>query len=127
LETVGSVPSPSFTDARVGSRPYGFQRNSLWTPASVRYRAIPGGSLPADDDPGKIRPGVDITGAHFASFLSYSSTWFNLSQADRNSIESSLPIQRSTGAVPNLESGAWSDDLSYSAGGRGLGRSSVRT
>jgi hypothetical protein len=106
---------------------YGFQRNSLWTPASVRYRAIPGGSLAADDDPGKIRPGVDIAGAHFTSFLSYSSTWFNLSQADRNSIESNLPIQRTTGAVPNLESGAWSDDLSYSAGGRGLGRSSVRT
>lgn len=106
---------------------YGFQRNSLWTPASVRYRAIPGGSLATDDDPGKIRPGIDIAGAHFTSFLSYSNTWFNLSQAERDSIEKSLPIQRSTRAVPNLESGAWSDDLSYSAGGRGLGRSSVRT
>ena len=106
---------------------YGFQRNSLWTPASVRYRAIPGGSLAADDDPGKIRPGIDVGGAHFTSFLSYSSSWFGLSQADRESIESGLPIQRTTGAAPNLESGAWSDDLSYSAAGRGLGRSSVRT
>lgn len=106
---------------------YGFQRNALWTPASVRYRAIPGGSLATDDDPGKIRPGIDVVGAHFTSFLSYSSAWSNLTQAERDSIERGLPIQRSTGAVPDLESGAWSDDLNYSAGGRGLGRSSVRT
>lgn len=106
---------------------YGFQRNALWTPASVRYRAIPGGMLMADDDPGKIRPGIDIADAHFTSFLSYSNVWFNLTQAQRDSIENSLPIQRTTSAAPQLESGAWSDDLSYSAGGRGLGRSSVRT
>lgn len=106
---------------------YGFQRNSLWTPASVRYRAIPGGTLMADDDPGKIRPGIDIVGAYFTSFLSYSNAWFSLTQSERDSIEKSLPIQRTTGSVPNLETGAWSDDLSYSAGGRGLGRSSVRT
>ncbi|AMX98798.1 hypothetical protein AB0V79_24280 [Mesorhizobium ciceri] len=106
---------------------YGFQRNSLWTPASVRYRAIPGGSLIADDDPGKIRPGIDITGARFTSFLSYSTTWFDLTPAERESIESSLPIQRTHSSAPALETGAWSDDLSYSAGGRGLGRSSVRT
>lgn len=106
---------------------YGFQRNSLWTPASIRYRAIPGGTLMADDDPGKIRPGIDVSGARFTSFLSYSSAWSNLTQAERDSIENALPIQRSDGSPPALESGAWTDDLSYSAGGRGLGRSSVRT
>lgn len=106
---------------------YGFQRNSLWTPASVRYRAISGGTLLADDDPGKIRPGIDISGAHFTSFLSYSAKWSRLTPAERASIENDLPIQRSTGAAPGLESGAWSDDLNYSSGGRGLGRSSVRT
>lgn len=106
---------------------YGFQRSSLWTPASVRYRAIPGGSLLADDDPGKIRPGIDIVGAHFTSFLSYSNAWWDLTQAERDAIRNDLPINRSTGSSPDLETGAWSDDLSYSAGGRGLGRSSVRT
>jgi Bacterial HORMA domain family 1 len=106
---------------------YGFQRNSLWTPASVRYRAIPGGSLLADDDPGKIRPGIDVSGARFTSFLSYSNSWWDLTQAERDTIRKGLPINRSTGSSPDLETGAWSDDLSYSAGGRGLGRSSVRT
>jgi hypothetical protein len=61
------------------------------------------------------------------SFLSYSSRWWSLTQAERDSIEKSLPLQRSAGSTPGLESGAWSDDLSYSTGGRGLGRSSVRT
>lgn len=106
---------------------YGFQRNSLWTPASVRYRAIPGGSLITDDDPGKIRPGIDIAGAHFTSFLSYSKAWWDLPLLERESIRDGLPIKRSTGSSPNLEAGAWSDDLNYLAGGRGLGRSSVRT
>ena len=106
---------------------YGFQRNSLWTPASVRYRAIPGGTLMADDDPGKIRPGVDVSGAGFTSFLSYSAAWWSMTDAERQNIRKDLPIQRSTASAPNLETGAWADDLSYSAAGRGLGRSSVRT
>lgn len=106
---------------------YGFQRNSLWTPASLRYRAIPGGTLVTDDDPGRIRPGVDISNARFTSFLIYSSAWFNLTSAERASIEKNLPIQRSTGSEPGLESGAWADDLHYTAGGRGLGRSTIRT
>lgn len=106
---------------------YGFQRNSLWTPASVRYRALPGGSLLADDDPGKIRPGIDVGGARFTSFLSYSSAWFAIPEAERERIAQGLPFQRTTMTTPGLERGAWIDDLSYAAGGRGLGRSSVRT
>ena len=111
----------------VGYVVYGFQRNDLWTPAAVRYHALPGGTLMADDDPGKIRPGIDIAGAHFTSFLSYSSSWFLRPVGERQQIEASLPLQRSAGQTPGLERGYWADDLSYSAAGRGLGRSSVRT
>ena len=105
---------------------YGFKRNGLWTPASVRYRALPGGSLAADDDPGKIRPGIDVAGASFTSFLSYSSSWFALPSSERDKIEQTLPFQRSSGTAPGLETGYWADDLNYLAGGRGLGRSTVR-
>ncbi|HET7577064.1 MAG TPA: hypothetical protein VFK19_10955 [Sphingomicrobium sp.] len=104
---------------------YGFKRNALWTPASVRYHAV-SGKLIADDDPGKIRPGVNIVGASFASFLSYSASWFLKPLAERERIEAELPFQRSTGDSPGLEQGYWANDLGYSAGGRGLGRSSVR-
>lgn len=106
---------------------YGFKRNGLWTPASVRYRALPGGSFVADDDPGKIRPGIDVAGSSFTSFLSYSSTWFALSPSERDKIKQALPFQRSSGTAPGLETGYWADELNYLAGGRGLSRTTVRT
>ena len=79
---------------------YGFQRNGCWTMASARYVALPGGSIRADDDPGKIRPGFDVTNAHFTSFLTYSSNWARLSVATRTAIERELPFQRVTGNSP---------------------------
>jgi hypothetical protein len=105
---------------------YGFQRDGKWTEASVRYTALPGGNLATDDDPGKIRPGVGVEGAYFTSFLTYNSRWFSLPLADRAAIVAGCPVKRSTMGEPGLEAGYWSDDLNYFAGGRGLGRSSVR-
>ncbi len=105
---------------------YGFKRNGLWTLASVRYVALPGGSIQVDDDPGKIRPGVDVTGASFTSFLTYSGRWTSLSSTDQERINRELPFQRSTSATPGLETGHWAQDHNYMAGGRGLSRSTVR-
>ncbi len=110
----------------VSSVIYGFKRDGKWTEAAVRYRALPGGTLVTDDDPGKIRPRIDIAGASFTSFLVHNSNWFSMSTAQREAIESACPFRRSTGTEPPLESGYWSDDLNYFAGGRGLGRSTVR-
>lgn len=107
---------------------YGFKRNDLWTMASVRYVALPGGVIQtADDDPGKIRPGVNVHDAHFTSFLKYSSRWFALSQAERAKIENDIPLKRSDGTSPGLETGSWTEDRKYVAGGRGLGRSTIRS
>lgn len=105
---------------------YGFKRNGKWTEAAVRYQALPGGSIAVDDDPGKIRPGLDIAGASFTSFIEYSQKWWNLTQSERDSVKKESPVDRSTGDVPPLETGHWESDLTYGAGGRGLGRSSVR-
>ena len=106
---------------------YGFQRNGLWTMASARYVALPGGSLRVDDDPGKIRPGFDVSNASFTSFLTYSSFWCNLPVATREGIERDLPFQRTVGSPSGLERGQWVSDRNYFAGGRGLGRSTVGT
>lgn len=105
---------------------YGYMRAGKWTQACIRYHSTSGGELVADDDPGKIRPGYDITGASFTSFLSYNSNWNNLSPSDREAIKTSCPLQRSTGSTPALETGYWSQDLTYSAGGRALVRSIVK-
>lgn len=110
----------------VGAVVYGFQRNGKWTEAAVRYKALPGGILVTDDDPGKIRPRLDINGAGFTSFLTYNDNWFRLSQEAREEIRKGLPFQRTNGTDPPLEAGNWVEDLNYYAGGRGLGRSTVR-
>jgi hypothetical protein len=105
---------------------YGFKRNDKWTEAAVRYKALPGGTIATDDDPGKIRPGLDIAGAVFTSFLTYNNNWSAKSQTERQAIEAELPFQRSTGSTPSLEIGYWYDDRNYVAGGRGVARSTVR-
>ena len=91
---------------------YGFKRDGKWTEAAVRYRSI-GGSLSADDDPGKIRPGLDVAGASFTSFLVFNENWSKLSDAERAAIEAGLPFQRASGSLPALEAGYWADDLTY--------------
>lgn len=110
----------------VGTVVYGYQRNGQWTKACVRYTASAGGQLQADDDPGKILPGHDIDGAVFTSFLTYNSNWSSLGAAKQAEIERTSPLQRTSGSTPALEKGYWSEDLSYSAGGRGVVRSTVK-
>ena len=105
---------------------YGFRRNSLWTMASARYVALPGGTIHMDDDPGRIRPGLDVRNATFGSFLEYSSLWWNRPASERASTERELPFSRQTGSESGLEHGNWVSDRSYAAGGCGLGRSTVR-
>lgn len=103
---------------------YGFRRGDKWTEASVRYTMLPDGTLAADDDPGKIKPGLDVNGGTFASFMSYDYTALTTEQ--RAALERELPFVRGSGSVPELEIGYWADDLNYGAGGRALGRATVR-
>lgn len=105
---------------------YGFYRYGKWTEASLKYVAAAGGVLSSDDDPGKIRAGLDITHAVFHSYLTHNSRWAQLSVGEKEAIRRELPFQRVGGVEPPLENGYWSNDLNYHAGGRGLGRSSVR-
>lgn len=106
---------------------YGFQRSGSWIEPTLRYTArdLMGGTA-NDDDPGRIRPGADISGAAFTSYLCYSRAWFDLPEAQKDAFEAGLPFQRSTAPAPGVN-GYMSDDKSYSAGGRALQRSSVRS
>lgn len=104
---------------------YGFKRNGLWIEPTLIYTSSEL-SAAANDDPGKIRPGQDITNAVFYSFLEYSDTWFNLSDKERESFEKNLPIQRGVGSIPGIN-GYLDNDRTYSSGGRALSRSSVRS
>jgi hypothetical protein len=104
---------------------YGFKRNGKWFEA-LRYRALSGGVLVADDDPGKLRPDADVSGCSFSSYLEYNERLLALADAERQRFLKTLPIQRVTMAEPGIESGYWSEDRSYSAGGRGISRSVIK-
>lgn len=106
---------------------YGFIRGGRWIEPTVKYTArnLYFGSA-VDDDPGKIRPGADILGASFYSFLNYSAAWSRLTAHDRDVFEKRLPFYRSSATEPQLH-GYLSADRTYSAGGRALDRASVRS
>jgi HORMA domain-containing protein len=104
---------------------YGFKRDGKIV-EGIKYRASAGGVLVADDDPGKLRPKPEIVQLPFASFLAYNERWWALGAGGREKIEADVGFQRSTGEEPGVEGGYWLDDRTYSAGGRSLGRSSLR-
>jgi len=106
---------------------YGFRRDGKWIEPTLKYSArdLSGGAA-NDDDPGRIRPGADISGASFWSYLVYSKAWQTLSDAEKEAFGKRLPFQR-TGAPEPGVNGYLSDDRTYTAGGRSLQRASVRS
>lgn len=111
----------------LGTVTYGFKRDGKWIVPMLKYTARDLTELQGDDDdPGKVRPGADISGASFYSYLTHSSTWNALSLTEREEVQKRLPVQRSTGAEPAMN-GYLVPDLTYSAGGRSMGRSSLRS
>jgi hypothetical protein len=106
---------------------YGFRRNADWIEPTLKYTARDLlNSSGTDDDPGGVRPKLDVTGASFYSFLTYSSAWYALSDTERQGIKGLLPFQRGTAQEPGVV-GYFTDDRTYSAGGRALNRASVRS
>jgi len=105
---------------------YGFKRNGFWIEPTLKYTAQDLYSGSVDDDPGKIRPGADVSGASFSSYLTYTSKWYALSASDQDAFERSLPYIR-TGADEPSVSGYLSTDRTYSSGGRALERATVRS
>lgn len=111
----------------LGTVTYGFQRNSNWIEPTLRYTARDLASAATnDDDPGRVRPGADVSGASFGSYLTYSFAWTALTQTQRNSFEAALPFSRSGAPEPGV-AGYLASDRTYSSGGRALDRSTVRS
>lgn len=106
---------------------YGFKKDGDWIEPTVKYSAHDlNGWDGVDDDPGKIRPRANVAGASFYSFLTYSSKWSSLSDQEKANFKQGLPVTRGYGDTPGI-SGYLEQDRSYSAGGRALNRSSVRS
>ena len=82
-------------DGCLGIVAYGFRRHGSWIMPTLRYtaRELCAAST-IDNDPGRIRPGADISGARFYSYLIYSPAWDQLTDADKEAFRSRLPFSR---------------------------------
>lgn len=99
---------------------YGFRSAGQWVMV-IKYDAVTGGVLLSDDRAGRVRYGVNVTGATWYSFLTYSPKFLSLSNAEREEVEALLPFARSSAEEPRI-GGAWATDRSYSNGGVSLQR-----
>jgi hypothetical protein len=111
----------------LGTVRYGFKRNELWIVPMLSYNArdLAGGSA-NDDDPGRIKPGADVTGASFYSYLTYSDAWTRLAPTQKEDVKKRLPFQRVSAEQPGIN-GYLEADRTYSSGGRALDRASLRS
>lgn len=105
---------------------YGFMKNDKWLEPTLRYKARDLNGYGNDDDPGRITPGLDVSGASFYSFLSYNSHWYDLSEAEKEAIKSRLPFKRGTASEPTVLNGLFIDDKTYTSGGVSISRSTIR-
>ena len=82
----------------LGEVTYGFKRGNDFIEPTLRYSGdlVGAGS---DDDPGKVRPGKDVTGASFSSYMTYSSKYYDAA-AERESALKDLPFKREGAPTP---------------------------
>jgi hypothetical protein len=110
----------------LGTVTFGFRKGDNWIEPALRYTARDLAGLPAnDDDPGKVRPGVDVSGASFYSYLTYSAAWDKLTASQQDAFKRTLPFRRTGASEPGIN-GYMVSDLTYSSGGRALNRSTLR-
>ncbi len=110
----------------LGTLTTGFLRNGQWIEPTLRYTARDLAGMAAnDDDPGRVLPGRDISGATFHNYLTYSAAWNALSDGEKDAFKRRMPFYRTGMAQPTVN-GYLVDDKTYSAGGRALGRACVR-
>ncbi len=111
----------------LGVMTLGFKKDNQWIEPTLEYTAHDLAGIAAnDDDPGRIKPGANINGAAFTSFLSYSPAWDLLTDGQKDSFKKTLPHYRSSGTKPSIN-GYLMVDKTYSSGGKALTRATVRS
>ncbi len=114
------------TAGYLGTVTYGFRRNDEWIEPTLRYTAFELADPGVGDDPGRVPARVDISGATFYSYLTYSSAWDAISPPERADFKEHLPVKRVGAPEPGVD-GYVQQDLAYFAGGRGVRREIVRS
>ena len=125
IDDFGEEAALLLRDGYLGTVTYGFRRHGNWVLA-LHYVAQNDGTLADDDRAGRVPRGVDINGAVFHSYLTYSGAWHVLTWEQKQSVEASLPLNRTSADPPGTSGGYWTTDKSYSSNGTGVGRSTYR-
>lgn len=109
-----------------GTLTVGFLRDGQWVEPTLRYTSRDLAGMAAnDDDPGRVLPGRDITGATFFNYMTYSAAWIALTEDQKDAFQRRMPFYRTSMAQPTVN-GRMVEDKTYSAGGKALNRASVR-
>lgn len=120
--SVGSVPAYQEELTVLLAGPYveayefGFKRDGKRV-LTWRYTVGPAGDLQGDSRSGGLVRGIDVTGAEYFNFLTYSDRWSWLTAAEQKSIRDTLPIDRTPGSAPSDGNGYWTTERAYTAGG----------
>jgi len=105
---------------------FGFERNGQVI-FSLKYTARSDGTLTTDDRPGRIPANLNMTGVTFYTYLRPSALYHNLTTAEKDAFDKTLPFQRASGKEPVLQSnGYWERTHSYSKNGEGVEREVFR-
>lgn len=113
-------------DGYVEAYEFGFKKDEQRL-LSWYYTVDASGNLnAADDRPGGLTAGIKVDEASWFNFMTWSSKWGQLSQAEKDKVFDSLPIKRPTGEGPKDGLGYWQDDRSYSSSGISLSRKTFR-
>lgn len=97
---------------------YGFRVDGK-TMFALRYTARADGSL-ADDRAGRVPSHLNTGEAEFYSYLTGTSAYHSLTEAQREKLE--LPIKRTTSDEPKPGQGHWEYSRTYSSNGQGVER-----
>jgi hypothetical protein len=104
---------------------FGFVRNHLWV-LCYEYKVTSG--VITGGHAGGIGPGVDVRGASYLNYLTYSDAFSKLPEDRRRAILKALPINRSDMDRPGLvPGGAWTVERTYGSGGIEIRRQVYRS
>jgi hypothetical protein len=99
---------------------YGFRKNGVWVLA-LSYSVNPTTGQFIDNNPGRVPPGKDVSGASFWSYLRRSQKYFDLSTEELEKVNASITIKR--GGADDPQTGLnGTQDKTYSSGGQQVNR-----
>ncbi len=109
----------------VNSYEFGFKTGDERRVVSWHYTIGPSGDLEGGRS-GGLFPTADIANAVMFNFLTCSSTWFALSDTEKDKIRASHRVQRTTGEPPQDGIGYWDSSRHYASGGVAVTRKEFR-